>query len=210
VCSDLGKARVKAMVEAFGGKVTSSVSGRTDVLIVGKDPGASKVGKAQSSSSCTLLSLQDVRRGLLLGDLATITNGKAPMVIQNFSAGFRGNGIGHAIKAPPPPPPPKAPAAPPATKPKPATKPSVAKPAPALTTATAGESPELAPSTLSAPTKAAAAEAKPAAKGKGLLAKAKEKKDAKKRKASADLWLAVEPIAPPKKARGPPKDRSRS
>lgn len=31
------------MVEAFGGKVTSSVSGRTDVLIVGKEPGASKV-----------------------------------------------------------------------------------------------------------------------------------------------------------------------
>ena len=53
-------------------------------------------------------------------------------------------------------------------------------------------------------------EAKPAAKGKGLLAKAKEKKDAKKRKASADLWLAVDPIAPPKKSRGPPKDRSRS
>ena len=41
--TELGKARVKAMVEAFGGKVTSSVSGRTDVLIVGKEPGASKV-----------------------------------------------------------------------------------------------------------------------------------------------------------------------
>lgn len=61
---DLGKARVKAMVEAFGGKVTGSVSGRTDVLIVGKEPGASKVGKAQSSGTCTLMSLLDVRKGL--------------------------------------------------------------------------------------------------------------------------------------------------
>lgn len=39
----LGKDRVKSMVESFGGKVTSAISGQTDILIVGKEPGASKV-----------------------------------------------------------------------------------------------------------------------------------------------------------------------
>ena len=39
----LGKDRVKSMVESFGGKVTSAISGRTDILIVGKEPGASTV-----------------------------------------------------------------------------------------------------------------------------------------------------------------------
>jgi hypothetical protein len=33
---NLGKDRAKAMVEAFGGKVTGSVSGRTTLLVVGK------------------------------------------------------------------------------------------------------------------------------------------------------------------------------
>ena len=33
---------------------------------------------------------------------------------------------------------------------------------------------------------------------------------AEKRKANADLWLAVAPTTAPKKARGPPKDRSLS
>ena len=40
----LGKARVKALIESFGGRVTGSISGKTDVLVVGKEPGYSKVG----------------------------------------------------------------------------------------------------------------------------------------------------------------------
>ena len=40
---ELGKERVRKMVQAFGGKVTSAVSGRTDILVVGTDPGFSKV-----------------------------------------------------------------------------------------------------------------------------------------------------------------------
>ena len=36
---NLGKDRVKAMCESFGARVTGSVSGKTDILIVGKEPG---------------------------------------------------------------------------------------------------------------------------------------------------------------------------
>jgi hypothetical protein len=32
------------MIEAFGGRVTGSVSGKTSYLVIGKSPGASKVG----------------------------------------------------------------------------------------------------------------------------------------------------------------------
>jgi BRCT domain type II-containing protein len=32
-------------VESFGGRVTSAVSGKTDVLLVGKEPGMSKAGR---------------------------------------------------------------------------------------------------------------------------------------------------------------------
>ena len=39
----LGKARLKSIIESFGGRVTGDVSGKTDVLVVGKDPGFSKV-----------------------------------------------------------------------------------------------------------------------------------------------------------------------
>lgn len=41
---DLGKARCRAMIEAFGGRVTGALSGKTSYLVVGKEPGQSKVG----------------------------------------------------------------------------------------------------------------------------------------------------------------------
>ena len=39
---NMGKDGVKQMVEAFGGRVTSSISGKTTILLVGKEPGMSK------------------------------------------------------------------------------------------------------------------------------------------------------------------------
>lgn len=86
----LGKAKVKAMIESFGGKVTGSVSGKTDILVVGKDPGYSKVSNAKSKPKCTMVSLQalaNVMHGHLLGDIAK------PMAIESFSSGYRGNGL---------------------------------------------------------------------------------------------------------------------
>ena len=37
---NLGKNKVSDWVESFGGRVTKAVSGKTDILIVGKEPGA--------------------------------------------------------------------------------------------------------------------------------------------------------------------------
>jgi hypothetical protein len=43
------------MVEAFGGKVTGAVSGRTHILVVGKEPGMSKVSQAEGQPNCQLM-----------------------------------------------------------------------------------------------------------------------------------------------------------
>ena len=86
---NLGKDRVKAMVESFGGRVTGSVSGKTDILIVGKEPGMSKVSKARAAN-VTLMSIHDLRLGIEGGDVDAAAK---PMEISSFSAGFRGNGL---------------------------------------------------------------------------------------------------------------------
>lgn len=92
---NLGKEKARAMCEAFGGRVTTAVSGKTDVLLVGKEPGYAKVAQAQGQG-CSLLSLEDVRQGLLRGALDDVCRlrRRTPMEIDNFSAGFRGNGLG--------------------------------------------------------------------------------------------------------------------
>jgi hypothetical protein len=43
------------MVEAFGGKVTGAVSGRTHILVVGKEPGMGKVSQAEGQPNCQLM-----------------------------------------------------------------------------------------------------------------------------------------------------------
>ena len=44
----LGKDRLKAILTAFGARVTGSVSGKTDILITGKEPGMAKVKQARA------------------------------------------------------------------------------------------------------------------------------------------------------------------
>ena len=43
----LGKERVTAMLESFGARVTSAVSGKTDVLLLGKEPGCATPPRLQ-------------------------------------------------------------------------------------------------------------------------------------------------------------------
>lgn len=45
-----GKDKMKTLIENFGGRVTGSVSGKTNFVVIGKDPGASKVTKASAKS----------------------------------------------------------------------------------------------------------------------------------------------------------------
>jgi len=82
----LGTAKVKAMIELFGGRMTGSVSGRTDILVVGKEPGQSKVTAAEASTKCVLISLKglkDVFEGASLEQVAS-----KPLFIPTFSAGY--------------------------------------------------------------------------------------------------------------------------
>ena len=96
---DLGKARARALVESFGGRVTSSVSGRTDALLVGKDPGMSKVTKARNQPGCALVNLQqlcgELTGGRGLPDKGSREAGELTrdVGITGFSGGYRGNGL---------------------------------------------------------------------------------------------------------------------
>lgn len=84
----LGKDRAKKMITSFGGKVASAVSGRTNVLVVGKEPGFSKVAKARKSAKARLLSLREVKVGLERGSLEDAGTKAKPMLIRSFSKGY--------------------------------------------------------------------------------------------------------------------------
>jgi hypothetical protein len=93
----LGKDRVKRMVEAFGGRVTGSVSGKTTMLVVGKAPGFSKVSQARSKTRCRLVSLSDLKavvEGKAVADVA-----RKPMKISGFSSGYYGNSVADRVPA---------------------------------------------------------------------------------------------------------------
>eukprot|EP00752_Nemacystus_decipiens_P004579 g4179.t1 len=84
---NLGKDRLRKMCEDFGARVTSSISGKTDILIVGKEPGASKVGKARDSAKCQLISLADLTLSIQ-GEQQLETAADATEQIESFSAGY--------------------------------------------------------------------------------------------------------------------------
>lgn len=84
---ELGKGKVKQMITSFGGKVSSSISSKTDVLVVGKNPGFSKVEKARKQSNTRLLGLQDLKVGLQRGSLGD-ANAQKALKIESFATGF--------------------------------------------------------------------------------------------------------------------------
>ena len=77
------------MVTSFGGRVTSSISGKTDLLIVGSEPGFSKVSKARSQPKCQLLSLETLSSAIENGTTETLEN-VPPLLIGDFSSGYYG------------------------------------------------------------------------------------------------------------------------
>jgi hypothetical protein len=94
---NLGKARLKSLIESLGGRVTSSVSGKTDILLVGKQPGAGKVSQARSRDTL-MLSTRDLKCSLE-GDTKSIDNAISTVDIhaQDYSKGYRGNSIAGRI-----------------------------------------------------------------------------------------------------------------
>ena len=85
----LGKDRVTSMIESFGGVVTSAVSGKTNFLLVGAEPGRSKVSKADEKG-IPLIDLIALNR-LLLGQATLEATASAPPPrIDSFSAGYAG------------------------------------------------------------------------------------------------------------------------
>lgn len=85
---DHGKAQATRLIEDFGGVVRTAVSGQTDFLLVGSEPGVRKLTEARD-------------RGVPLIDLAHLLDmihGKdiaeaPPVEIKKFSTGFRGSGL---------------------------------------------------------------------------------------------------------------------
>mmetsp|Transcript_19355 Transcript_19355/g.28647 ORF Transcript_19355/g.28647 Transcript_19355/m.28647 type:complete len:432 (-) Transcript_19355:3379-4674(-) len=91
---NLGKDRLKKTIESFGGRVTSAVSGKTDYLIAGKDPGASKFTKA-AARRLPIMSTKSVRDVICGGlPIEDIQNISLP-AIESFSAGYSNNRIAY-------------------------------------------------------------------------------------------------------------------
>jgi len=64
-----GRDKLKALVEVFGGTFRTAVSGKTDIMIVGKEPGEVSVAKATWTDRCKFMSLEDFLEGLRQGDV---------------------------------------------------------------------------------------------------------------------------------------------
>jgi BRCT domain type II-containing protein len=88
---NLGKAKLKSMCEALGAKVTSAVSIRTDILLVGEEPGASKVSKARSQSNCKLVNIDDMK--FIVEGTKKIEDVQEDAVIETYSKGYGLNAI---------------------------------------------------------------------------------------------------------------------
>jgi BRCT domain type II-containing protein len=72
----LGKERVKVQIEKFGGSGTRSISGVTNVLVTGENPGKKKVVEAHDKQ-LKIINIEQMN-GLILGDFTqddlTISN----------------------------------------------------------------------------------------------------------------------------------------
>ena len=87
-----GKAGTKEMIESFGGRVTSAVSGKTDILLVGESPGFKQVTKAREADIPLITLGELVEEGIMEGNLSHLESSalSSPLQIQNFSPGFMG------------------------------------------------------------------------------------------------------------------------
>lgn len=83
-----GKAQVTRLIEDFGGVVRTAVSGQTDFLLVGSEPGVRKLTEARDRGVplINLAHLLDMIHGKNIAEAP-------PVEIKKFSTGFRGSGL---------------------------------------------------------------------------------------------------------------------
>jgi hypothetical protein len=89
---NLGKDRAAAMIRSSGGQVRSAVSGKTDFVLVGNEPGRTKVNQARKRSvpMIDLEALQQVMVGQTSLESARRVAVASPPRIKRFSPGFQG------------------------------------------------------------------------------------------------------------------------
>jgi len=98
---NIGAERVTNTIQSFGGKVTSQTSGKTDILLCGKEPGFVTITKARRTNKIRLMSLQDLKEELHKGRVEIGEHSLAvvpPLYVMGggvsgFSAGYHGNSV---------------------------------------------------------------------------------------------------------------------
>ena len=85
----VGKDNARALIERFGGKVVGSISGKTTHLVIGHEPGASKVEAAQKRNM-KRTTIKEIQQVIFSGDTKQL--GQEGVIIEAFSGGFYGNG----------------------------------------------------------------------------------------------------------------------
>ena len=88
---NMGKDRMKAILESMGAKVRSSVSGKTDMVILGEEPGLRKVSDARERPNCRLVGIQDLQ--LVLEGKKELKALPAEPEIEGFSTGYYNNAL---------------------------------------------------------------------------------------------------------------------
>ena len=83
---------VSRQERSFGGRVTSAISGATDILMVGQEPGASKVMKARKNH-IAMWDTKELLDRLKGGKDAVAVPDDKPMLIEEFSSGFGFNSV---------------------------------------------------------------------------------------------------------------------
>ena len=91
---NLGKERTKALIQSFGGRVTGAISGKTDILLIGEQPGASKVSKARHAN-VKLLTINEFLNQLKTNTVRDqlLSDPHPELLIDSFSSGFRDNQV---------------------------------------------------------------------------------------------------------------------